>query len=196
MIDFDELDNIFNYIHFAKSLAEQGFESIVDAHFPNVCNSEVYYDLEWLIYEELSLEIFDTAESFCNEKSEIETTLMYDPKIELFCKLAQEYGKLKNIPLRQNPYILAADRKVSHEIGFSYSTEGKFICHRIPKKPKGKWNGAILIQMCLTQEYIDMHWYLESLLNMRRWFQKKNDELSAILKKYTNEGTEHIAKAA
>jgi hypothetical protein len=89
--------------------------------------SEVSSDDRYEIAYDASESAFENLCIYYNEYKEVETWVFFDPLIDEFCRLCEEYERKKNIPHPQNPYRRDIETAMRSALCFnSYSYDYNF----------------------------------------------------------------------
>ena len=166
-------NEILNIVYIAKKLHELGRYELVKRNFYDSLSQDAYYENMYSLISEL----FEYHYCRYYEDKNLELHVISDPVITDFYVLAGGYGKLRNIPDEDNPYIEAVEKTVHDKLNFSYCLDWMVMGHPNPKRPYHSRIGLFISQ----DDWVDLGLLAYRLIEIYEWYFDKRLELRHIM---------------
>ena len=169
----DGFNEICNVVYVAKKLYDIGKYELVTESFFDALDYDVYYENMYTLIGN----IFDYGECQYSECRGTELYILSDKVIVDFYILAGKYGRRRNIPDEENPYILAAQQEARENFNISHCLDWKLVGHTEPKRPFHSRLALFIYQ----DDYVDVGVLAYRLVELYEWFAERCGELRVIL---------------
>lgn len=134
---------------------------------------DVYYSALWQLNEEKENETFEYQ---CDDYGE----KFVFPHMNEYYDLCREYGRLKKIKFRKNPYVTKAKKYMISEMQSIYSYCIDYMVFAPKKNVKKKYPCLFVVQ---TAEFWQPVQFIDALYNIRSFFETETIKLKKLIVK-------------